>query len=88
MTPKEAIATAKAHISEIFVDEIDYGPKLEEIWFDDEKKEWYITLTVWRKFYNPSGNPLLTGPSEMKLVRIRDADGRPVAILNHVPMAF
>jgi hypothetical protein len=85
MTPKKAVAVAKLHLGDTFAGEMDYSPRLEELWFDEVTNDWCVTLTIWRK--NPTGNPLLFGPTELKVVRIRDADGKAMSIRNREPSA-
>lgn len=48
MTPKQAIALAKAWILDIFADEGIIDVTLEEVRFDDEREHWLITIGFYR----------------------------------------
>ena len=80
MTPKEAVAAAKSHIEDTFAGELDYPSRLEEIWFDEGTSEWCVTFTLWRRA--PALNRMIPGPTELKVVRVRDVDGRATSIRN------
>lgn len=48
MEAKEAISLAKALVAEMFASELTSPPTLEEIWFDEKKDEWFVTVGVRR----------------------------------------
>ena len=82
MDAKQAIATAKKHLLEMFQDEMLSPPRLEEIWFDDSKYVWCVTLGFFRK---PDDLLKATGTFSTfvyKVVRIDDATGQPQSIRN------
>lgn len=83
MDARQAIAQAKEYLSKVFADELTSPPTLEEIWFDEKKKEWFVTLgvrrpsnhterDVWR---DPLGGKIRTLP-DYKVVRISEKEGR------------
>ena len=86
MDVKEAVAAAKKYVTEVFFEEIDARPRLEEVWFNHEKNEWYVTLTIWRRTAEAKHTLAMTGPSELKVVCISDTDGKPLSIRNREPM--
>ena len=59
MDAKVAIALAKQHISEVFADELTSPPTLEEIWFDERKQEWFVTLGIRRPSNHVERDPWL-----------------------------
>ena len=48
MTPKQAIALAKASVLDIFAEEEIEDITLEEVRFDDERNHWLITVGFYR----------------------------------------
>ena len=48
MDAKQAIALAKRHLTDLFAEELTSPPTLEEIWLDEAKNEWSVTLGVRR----------------------------------------
>ena len=87
MEAKEAIARAKRHISEMFADELTSPPTLEEIWFDERKKEWFITLGVRRPSNDVVRDPWtdpLAGKTRLapdyKVVRIGEGRRIPIVV--------
>lgn len=88
MEPKKAIAIAKQHLAELFVDEMTAPPTLEEIWLDERTGEWCVTLGVRRPtnhieqdWVGAMGAKSRVFP-DYKVVRISDTDGKVVSVLN------
>lgn len=80
MDVKQAIATAKQHLSDVFADEMMSPPQLEEVWFDDSEQHWCITLGFWRKPTAPMVGSFAN--RDYKVVRLSEANGKPVSIRN------
>lgn len=83
MSPKEAVARAKA----VFLEIVGEEPTLEEIWFEEGKKTWCVTFGIRRRTLKAPGDVLgwsqaLKEAVDYKVVRIRDKDGSFVSILN------
>lgn len=90
MTVRQAVATAKTHVQELFQEEHVANLGLEEVEFDEVLQEWRITLGFSRPWDHEPTGPLLDvlGPPrrvarDLKLVRIRDIDGQVLSIKNH-----
>jgi hypothetical protein len=92
MTVREAVATAKTHLQDLFQEEHVANLGLEEVEFDEDHKEWRITLGFSRPWDREPVGPLfdVLGPPrrvararDLKLVRIRDNDGKVISIKNH-----
>jgi hypothetical protein len=49
MELKEAVEVAKAHVQSVFADDLVGEPQLEEVWFDNTKNDWHVTLGFYRK---------------------------------------
>ena len=79
MTPKEAVAAARAYFVEVFSEQAS----LEEIWFDDHMDEWCVTLGVRPRLVReraPSivdaiGGGTVREIRDYKVVRIKDKTG-------------
>lgn len=83
MTPKEAVAAARA----FFADNFSEPATLEEIWFEDTSNVWCVTFGIRRRTVKTSGdllgfNQAVKEAVDYKVVRIRDKDGSFVSILN------
>ena len=88
MDAKQAVATAKTHLLEIFADEMLSAPRLEEIWLDESEHVWCITFGFFRK--PDSALTSMTGTFssfEYKVVRVDDATGQSRSIRNREPAA-
>jgi hypothetical protein len=55
MDAKEAVATAKAHVEELFGSEGVFNLGLEEIEFDETSDRWYITVGFSRSWDKKQG---------------------------------
>jgi hypothetical protein len=88
MDVKDAVKAAKSYVAEIFAEEKIVEIGLEEVEFDDRKKEWKITIGFrrpWVKKEEPSEMAAAFQPRNYhdrwyKLVRIRDMNGEVVAV--------
>jgi hypothetical protein len=90
MTVREAVATAKTHLQELFQEEHVANLGLEEVEFDEDHSEWRITLGFSRPWdREPAGflaaleQPPRRVARDLKLVRISDNDGKVISIKNH-----
>ena len=77
---KQAIALAKAHLIELFSDESQTKPTLEEIWLEEAEPVWCITLGVRRptNYVEKDGRGILYGGRtvpDYKVVRVSQKDG-------------
>lgn len=79
MDVKQAVSSARSHLVEVFSDELVSPPTLEEVWFDDDEKEWCVTFGLKR---SRSGAALgsLVLPFDFKVVRLAAQDGKPISI--------
>lgn len=82
MDVPEVVRLAKGYVIELFEEENPLNVGLEEIEFDEDKREWAVTIGFSRP-WNVSKNALsaLTGDNSLagrsyKIVRIRDSDGQ------------
>jgi hypothetical protein len=83
LTPKEAIARAKASIADLFGEESIEDIRLEEIRFDDRTDSWFVTVGFERPrraSINGVGLFLETPRRDYKIVSISDRTGKTVAI--------
>jgi hypothetical protein len=79
MDVKQAVASAREHLIEVFSGEIASPPSLEEVWFDDDEKQWCVTFGLKRtKASGGFGSIVL--PFDYKVVRLDEADGKPISI--------
>jgi hypothetical protein len=90
MDVKEAVAVAKNYVQELFVGE---HLSLEEVWFDDAKKNWCVTIGFRRERLANQGaisewSNALGGRYQMhyKTVRVFDKTGKVVSVKNHEKM--
>jgi hypothetical protein len=86
MNAKEAVAAARTNLVEIFADDLDAPPQLEEVRFDTEKASWLVTFTIRRKTADVNRMSRMLGPAELKVVSISDTDGKFIGIVNREPM--
>ncbi|GMG81289.1 hypothetical protein LNKW23_05020 [Paralimibaculum aggregatum] len=83
---KQAIAIAKEYAKEIFEDEGLGAPSLEEIWFDDEKNEWCVTVGLrvgpMVRMAEVAAQMGMAGRDNIvyKTVRVSAIDGTPVSV--------
>lgn len=82
MDVKEAVAIARNYFENVFEEEGIGKATLEEIWFDDQKDEWCITMGVRRQLptstiLDPLRRETLV---DYKTVRISDKDGKIVSV--------
>lgn len=83
MNAKEAVAAAKAHVTNVFGDDLAAPPVLEEIWFGDVDGIWSITLRVQRSDLGTVREMLgMDGHRDLKVVRLQDRDGKVLSIRN------
>ena len=83
MDAKEAIGIAKQLVADVFAGELTSPPTLEEIWFDDKKDEWFVTVGLRRPTNHVERNPLLDPMAlrsrvvpDLKVVRISNKGGK------------
>jgi hypothetical protein len=88
MTPKQAIALAKAWILDIFDDEGIKDVTLEEVRFDDERGHWLITIGFYRplsaataRAVIPPAGALLGTPRMRKAFKTVRLDNHSEAVL-------
>lgn len=87
MDAKSAILTAKKHFNDVFSEESLINIGLEEVRFDDTRKEWLITLGFSRPWEAQLGLPALARrptnePRSYKVVKLKDYDGNLISITN------
>lgn len=92
MDVKQAVAAAKTYVTEVFSEEATMAPTLEEVWFDEKKKMWCITLGLrraensgerdWRDPLGLKDRPV----PNYKVVRVADKDGRVESVKNREPV--
>jgi hypothetical protein len=83
MDVKEAVAAAKQHIRELFAEEAIENLGLEEVEFNDQAREWQITLGFSRPWNIPSLNPFADQRSRSyKVVRISEQTGKVISVKN------
>jgi hypothetical protein len=87
MDAKSAILTAKKHFNDVFSEENVVNIGLEEVRFDDTRKEWLITLGFSWPWEAGSSIPALAKrsgnlPRAYKIVKLKDKDGDLVSITN------
>ena len=89
MDAKLAIAAAKAHLQDVFADEMMSAARVEEIWLEDDGRIWCVTLSFFRK-----PDELLTNvagrfaTNDSKVIRIENkAGGGPLSIKDRVRVA-
>ena len=93
MDVKEAVATAKEYVTEIFAGEDLADVGLEEVVFDDEADVWKVTIGFNRPWDRLRGLAAVMSPGEFpdrrsfKVVRIEDRTGRVVSLTHRKPAA-
>ena len=90
MEAKQAVDIAKRHILDLFSDESIAPPTLEEIWLEPSEGVWLVTLGVRRPFGMDTAASRL-GLSQLpdyKVVRVSDADGRPISVRDRLAEAL
>ena len=82
MQAKEAVFAAKAYIAELMSDEAIELPTLEEVWLDEKKRHWLVTLAIRRRLSpeTAAGKIGLAALPTYKTVTISDVDGSFVSI--------
>ena len=88
MEVTEAIAAAKQHVAMLFADEEIAEVGLEEVQFDAESDEWLVTIGFKRPWNRPIMDVNVLTQRALfrayKQVRISDADGRVVSLLDRI----
>ena len=93
MDAKEAVTRARRYAAEMFADEDIQNLGLEEIVFDGERKAWNITVGFFRAWDRPKNFAAALAAAgdgrlgdwtrrTYKVVRIDDATGAPVSIID------
>lgn len=89
MDVKEAVAAAKKYVGELFAQEGITNLGLEEVEFDEQAREWRVTVGFSRPWDTVSGwaalaaQPPQTNPRRSyKIVRISDTTGEAVSVRN------
>jgi hypothetical protein len=82
MNAREAVTLAKQYLLEMLLGEDIEPPTLEEVWFEDKKKVWKVTLGVRRKSVPDSaaGRLGLSQLPDYKTVTILERDGSVVSV--------
>jgi hypothetical protein len=88
MDVKEAVATAKKYIAELFADESLSDLGLEEVSLDEEREQWLVTVGFarpWDKAASGFAAALQTGLNprrSYKIVRISDKTKEVISLTN------
>lgn len=87
MDVKEAVKAAKAYAADLFEGE---ELRLEEVWFDHEEQQWFVTVGLLRK-EPPSLADMALGRKDFsrmhyKTVRIDDQTEEVISLRNHDKM--
>lgn len=87
MDVKQAVKAAKDYAADLFEGE---RPRLEEVWYDDDEQQWFVTIGLLRK-EPPSIADLTLGRKDYsrmhyKTVCIDDQTGKIVSLRNHDKM--
>jgi hypothetical protein len=82
MELKEAVGEAKAHVAEVFSEELAGPPTLEEVWFDSDADAWCITLGLLRNETGLGALGKALTRKEYKVVRIARKSGEFISIKN------
>ena len=82
MQVKEAVASAKKYLTEIFAEERITDLGLEEIEFDEIKNAWSVTLGFSRPWDSSRGATanIFKPNRSYKIVMISDIDGHPISV--------
>lgn len=81
MNVKDAVATAKTYVADLFSNEPIQHIGLEEVEFDDRLGVWSITIGFNRSWY-ASVLGYSAKDRDYKVVRISDSDGKVISIKN------
>lgn len=88
MEVTEAVATAKEHVVTLFADEEIAEIGLEEVQFDADSAEWWVTIGFKRPWNRPIMDVNVLTQRALfrayKQVRISDADGRIVSLVDRI----
>ncbi len=88
MEVKDAVATAKGHVATLFADEEITEVGLEEVQFDEESDEWWVTIGFKRPWNRPIMDVNVLTQRALfrayKQVRISDSDGRIVSLVDRI----
>ena len=86
MDVKEAVATAKSYIQNLFGEEGIAELGLEEVEFEDIG-DWLVTIGFTRSWDRPSGvlQGLTSTRRSYKVVRIQDSTGKILSVKNREP---
>ena len=88
MEVKEAISTAKGHVATLFADEEITEVGLEEVQFNEESDEWWVTIGFKRPWNRPIMDVNVLTQRALfrayKQVRINDSDGRIVSLVDRI----
>jgi hypothetical protein len=79
MDVKQAVSNARSHLLEVFSDELVSPPTLEEVWFDDDERQWCVTFGLKRTRAGAALGSLVL-PFDFKVVRLGEQDGKPISI--------
>jgi hypothetical protein len=87
MDVKEAVSSAKHHLSNLYSEEKIANLGLEEVEYDDQNNIWHVTLGFSRPWETPRNILTALGqevqpPRTYKVVRITDKDGRVLSVKN------
>lgn len=82
---KRAISIAKAYAREVFGEELESPPTLEEVWYDETRGEWLVTVGIRHRHemrLGPAGREMRQY-ADYKTVRVSAKDGKPLSIKLH-----
>ena len=87
MDVKQAVRAAKAYAADLFEGE---EPRLEEVWYDHDEKQWFVTIGLLRK-EPPSLADLTLGRKDFsrmhyKTVCLDDQTEEVLSLRNHEKM--
>ena len=88
MDVKEAVAAAKKYVGELFAQEGLINLGLEEVEFDEQAKEWRVTIGFSRPWDSPSSPWAIAAQSQLnprrsyKIVRVSDSTGAALSVRN------
>lgn len=83
----EAVAEAKKVLSEVFAEQDITGLRLEEVEFDEARRQWSITISFLRGSAESTPSflqEMISRQRVYKTIMISDASGRMISIKNHV----
>jgi hypothetical protein len=82
----EAVAEAKKFLSEVFAEQDISGLRLEEIEFDEAKRQWNITISFLRGGADSTASflqEMISRQRVYKVITISDESGRMISIKSH-----